>query len=117
MDARSLCGQAGDNPSHHRHRPTHKCMHACVMYVQVYRTDVLYVLDWWSDVCTGLVYYMYWTGVLYVLDWCVVCTGLGVLNWTGVLYVMDWCIELDWCVVHTGLVCCMYWTGVLYVLD
>ena len=52
-------GQAGDNPSHHRHRPTLKRTHACVMYVQVYRTDVLYILDWWSDVCPGLVYYMY----------------------------------------------------------
>ena len=48
----------------------------CVMYVQVYRTDELYILDWWSDVCTGLVYYMYWTGCV-ELDWCDVCTGLG----------------------------------------
>ena len=57
VDSSSLCGQeAGDNPSHHCHRPTLKCTHACVMYVQVYRTDVLYILDWWSDVCTGLVY-------------------------------------------------------------
>ena len=76
MDSSSLCGQAGDNPSHHRHRPTLMRMHACVMYVQVYRTDVLYILDWWSDVCTGLVYYMYWTGRV-ELDWCDVCTGLG----------------------------------------
>ena len=66
MDSSSLCGQAGDNPSYH----------ACVMYVQVYRTDELYILDWWSDVCTGLVYYMYWTGRV-ELDWCDVCTGLG----------------------------------------
>ena len=82
MDSRSLCGQAGDNPSHHRHRPTLKRMHACVMYVQVYRTDVLYILDWWLDVCTGLVYCMYWTGVL---DWYIVCT-VGCMYWTGVLY-------------------------------
>ena len=61
MDSSSLCGQAGDNPSHHRHRPTLKRTHACVMYVQVYTTDVLY---------TGLVVgCMYWFGVLYVLDW------------------------------------------------
>ena len=92
MDSSSLCGQAGDNPSHHRHRPTLKRMHACVMYVQVYRTDVLYILDWWSDVCTGFVYYMYWTGVL---------------NWTGVMYVMDWGLVYS-------MYCCMYWTGVLY---
>ena len=76
MDSSSLCGQASDNPSHHRHRPTLKCTHACVMYVQVYRTGVMYVLDWWSDVCTGLVYYMNWTGSV-ELDWCDVCTGLG----------------------------------------
>ena len=60
----------------HRHRPTLKRMRACVMYVQVYRTDVMYILDWWSDVCTCLVYYMYWTGYV-ELDWCDVCTGLG----------------------------------------
>ena len=71
MDSSSLCGQASYNPSHHRHRLTLKHTQACVMYVQVYRTDVLYILDWWSDVCTGLVYYMYKTG-------CV--------DWTGVLY-------------------------------
>ena len=74
MDSSSLCGQASDNPSHHRHRPTLKRTHACVMYVQVYRTDVLYILDWWSDV------------------------------WFGVLYVLDGCVELDWCDVCTGLV-------------
>ena len=62
---------------------TLNCTHACVMYVQVYRTDELYILDWWSDVCTGLVYYMYWTG----------------------------CAELDWCDVCTQLVCCMRGEG------
>ena len=77
MDSSSLCGQAGYNPSHHRHRLTLKHTHACVMYVQVYRTDVLYILDWWSDV---------------VLVWCIICTGLGVWNWTGVMYVLDWCV-------------------------
>ena len=63
-----------DNPSHHRHRPTVKRTHACVMYVQVYRTDMLYILDW-SDVCTGWVYNIC-TGLGVLMDWCVVCTGL-----------------------------------------
>ena len=62
-------------------------MHACVMYIQV---DVLYILDWWLDVCTGLVYYMYWTGCV-ELDWCDVYTGLG----TGVCTVV--CTQLVYC--------------------
>ena len=33
-----------------------------VMYVQVYRTDVLYILDWWCDFCTD------WC-VIYVMGW------------------------------------------------
>ena len=67
-------------------------MHACVMYmyVQVYRAEVLYILDWWLDVCTGLVYYMYWIGCV-ELDWFDVCTGLG----TGIYTVV--CTQLEYC--------------------
>ena len=87
-----LCGQVGDNPSHHCNRRA--CTHVC-------------------DVCTGCIY---WTGgVMYILVWCVILDRCVELDWcdvctvqSGVLYV------LDWHVARTGLVCCtcMYWTGV-----
>ena len=68
---------------HHTIAIGHTQAHACMCDVHVYRADVLYILDWWLDVCTGLVCYMYWTGCV-ELDWFDVCTGLG----TGIYTVL-----------------------------
>ena len=75
------------------HTQAHACACVMYMYVQVYRAEVLHILDWWLDVCTGLVYYMYWTGCVELdwVDWCDVYTGLG----TGVCTVV--CTQLEYC--------------------